>query len=183
MDKNSTDKTYITKPKLTVIDSFITKPDKLFITIQDQVIWDERIKARKTASFGVSYNYSGITYPQKQMLTELLPICIKIEKRIGFMPNNCLMNYYIDGRSSMGYHSDSAEELKEDTGVVIISLGAERHISYRSKINKEIKYKYLLKNGSLLYMDLQIQDEWMHAIPKEKEIGERISLTFRNIIK
>jgi alkylated DNA repair dioxygenase AlkB len=69
------------------------------------------------------------------------------------------------------------------TGVVIISLGAERHIYYRRKSDKEIKYKYLLKNGSLLAMDKQVQDEWMHAIPKENGIGERISLTFRNIIK
>jgi hypothetical protein len=32
-------------------------------------------------------------------------------------------------------------------------------------------------------MDKLIQDEWMHAIPKEKGVDERISLTFRAIIK
>jgi alkylated DNA repair dioxygenase AlkB len=171
------------EPEIILIENFIENPKELFAMIRDSIIWDERIKARKTASFGVAYNYSGITYPQVEMLSELVPICKKIERYIGFTPNNCLMNYYLDGNSSMGYHSDSSEELKIGTGVVIISLGAERHIYYRSKADKEIKYKYRLKNGSLLSMDKRVQDEWMHAIPKENGIGERISLTFRNIIK
>jgi alkylated DNA repair dioxygenase AlkB len=183
MTKELTHKTCISEPKITLIDNFINNPYELFTRIRDSIIWDERIKARKTASFGVSYDYSGMTYPQSEMLSELVPICNNIEQQIGFMPNNCLMNYYLDGKSSMGYHSDSAEELKTGTGVVIISLEAERHISYRSKIDQETKYQYLLKNGSLLYMDKPVQDEWMHAIPKEKNVGERISLTFRYIIK
>ncbi|MGK7897709.1 MAG: alpha-ketoglutarate-dependent dioxygenase AlkB [Xenococcus sp. (in: cyanobacteria)] len=141
------------------------------------------MKARKTASFGVSYNYSGIYYPETEMMDCLMPICEQIESTIGFFPNNCLMNYYLDGNSKMGYHSDSAEELKEGTGVVIISLGAERSISYRSKLDKDHKVKYKLKNGALLYMDKDVQQKWMHSIPKEKDVGERISLTFRQIIK
>ncbi|MEM7760272.1 MAG: alpha-ketoglutarate-dependent dioxygenase AlkB, partial [Cyanobacteria bacterium P01_A01_bin.40] len=59
----------------------------------------------------------------------------------------------------------------------------ERYISYRSKLDKILKYKYLLPNGSLLYMDNLIQKNWMHAIPKQRNIGERISLTFRQIVK
>jgi alkylated DNA repair dioxygenase AlkB len=93
------------------------------------------------------------------------------------------MNYYVDGNSKMGYHSDSAAELQEETGVAILSLGAERTISYRSKLDKEHKVKYKLKNGALLYMNNDIQQKWMHAIPKETDVGERISLTFRKIIK
>ncbi|MBW4618939.1 MAG: alpha-ketoglutarate-dependent dioxygenase AlkB [Cyanosarcina radialis HA8281-LM2] len=171
------------EPQIILIENFIEKPNELFVAIRDTIIWDERIKARKTASFGVAYNYSGITYPQTEMLSELVPVCKKIETYIGFMPNNCLINYYLDGNSSMGYYSDSSEELKPGTSVVIISLGAERYISYRSKADQEIKYKYLLKNGSLLAMDKEVQDEWMHAIPKEVSTEQRISLTFRYIIK
>ena len=170
-------------PNITIIENFINNPDSLFIEIRDEVDWDTRIKARKTASFGVAYNYSGITYPEIPMMECLILICHKIDSEIGFFPNNCLMNYYPDGNSKMGYHSDSAAELEKDTGVVIISLGAERHISYRSKLDKEQKVRYKLKNGALLYMYNDVQTKWMHAIPKEKNIGERISLTFRKIIK
>ena len=183
MSKNINSQNFILEPNITIIENFINNPDELFIYIREHVIWDERIKARKTASFGVSYNYSGISYPQIAMLKELKPICKKIEEIVGFMPNNCLMNYYPDGKSTMGYHSDSAEELKKETGVVIISLGCQRHISYRNKADKEIKYKYLLNNGALLYMERKVQDYWMHAIPKQNSVGERISLTFRHIIK
>ena len=159
------------------------RQESMFAEIRNSVDWDERIKARKTASFGVSYNYSGITYPKTPMMKCLITVCDKIESAIAFRPNNCLMNYYLDGNSTMGYHSDSAEELKQGTGVVIISLGAERTISYRSKLDKEHKVKYKLKNGALLYMDKDVQQKWMHAIPKESGVGERISLTFRHILK
>ena len=170
-------------PKILIIENFINNADDLFKEIGKSVDWDERIKARKTASFGVAYNYSGITYSEIPMMSCLIPICEKIESKFGFFPNNCLMNYYLDGNSKMGYHSDSAEELQEETGVAILSLGAERTITYRSKSDKEYKVKYRLKPGALLYMDNEVQQKWMHAILREKNIGERISLTFRHIIK
>jgi alkylated DNA repair dioxygenase AlkB len=173
----------IDEPKILLKEGFVKDPDVLFAELMKTVEWDERMKARKTASYGVSYDYSGITYPQTEMLGSLAPICELIEKELGYRPNNCLLNYYPDGEASMGYHSDSSEELKEGTGVAIISLGSVRTISYRSKLDKEVKYKYPLKNGALLYMSKEIQDEWMHSIPKEKNVGERISLTFRCIIK
>ena len=82
----------------------------------------------------------------------------------------------------MGYHSDTSEELKEGTGVCIVSLDAARFISYRSKNNRTIEHKYLLKTGDFLYMDNYVQKHWLHAIPKQDEAGERISLTFRQIV-
>ena len=172
----------IKEPELVFIDNFIENSNELFVSLRDNIVWDERIRARKTASFGVAYDYSGITYPEVEMYSELIPICNKIEAEIGFLPNNCLLNYYPDGNSTMGYHSDSAKELKVGTGVAIISLGSTRYISFRSKVDKDIKFKYQLGCGGLLYMDKTIQDNWMHAIPKQGGAGERISLSFRNII-
>ena len=181
MNKDSLNKMLLTEPNITIIENFVDNPNKLFVEIRDKTIWDERIKARKTASFGFSYNYSGITYSQTQMPKTLVCLCRKIERQLGFTVNNCLINYYLDGRSTMGYHSDSIEQLKEKTGVIIISLGSQRHISYRSKIDQQVKYKYLLKHGSFLYMNQKVQNNWMHAIPKENGVGERISLTFRHL--
>ncbi|MEM7716500.1 MAG: alpha-ketoglutarate-dependent dioxygenase AlkB [Cyanobacteria bacterium P01_A01_bin.68] len=170
------------EPELVFIDNFIESSNELFVSLRDNIVWDERIKARKTASFGVAYDYSNITYPQVEMHSSLISICNKIESDIGFLPNNCLLNYYPDGNSTMGYHSDSAKELKLGTGVVIISLGSERCISFRSKVDREIKFKYQLYCGGLLYMDKAVQDNWMHAIPKQNGAGERISLSFRYIV-
>ncbi|WP_431687688.1 alpha-ketoglutarate-dependent dioxygenase AlkB [Hahella sp. NBU794] len=86
-------------------------------------------------------------------------------------------------RGDSRYHSDSSEELAPGTGVAIISLGAERRISYRSKADKAHVVTYMLEHGALLYMDKGVQDRWMHAIPKMPGVGERISLTFRLILK
>ncbi len=141
------------------------------------------MKARKTASFGVSYDYSQISYEQIKMLPELETVCGLIELELGFRPNNCLLNYYLDGNSSMGFHSDSSEELAKATGVAIVSLGAVREIAYRSKLEPVVEFFYPLESGSLLYMSQEMQEFWLHAIPKVNTSGERISLTFRQIIK
>ena len=128
------------------------------------------------------FNYSQITYPEVEMLPELVPLCKLIDQEIGWYPNNCLMNFYPDGQSTMGYHSDSMEELKPDTGVVVISLGAERVISFRNNLTEEI-HRYEFKNGMLLYMSAEIQDDWCHGVRKQEGAGERISLTFRCVVE
>lgn len=102
---------------------------------------------------------------------------------LGFAPNNCLLNYYEDGQSSMGFHSDSSEELVEGTGVAIVSLGSERAIVFRSEADRSREFSYVLPGGSLLYMSQAIQTQWLHAIPKVEHAGPRISMTFRAIAK
>lgn len=52
-------------------------------------------------------------------------------------------------------------------------------ITYRSKLNHEIKHTFRLQSGSMHYMDSAVQEKWMHAVKKEKEAGPRISLTWR----
>jgi len=169
------------EPELLQQANFISDPDALYQTLVSEVSWEEHIKARKTASFGEAYNYSRITYDVKPMHPLLVPIVDKLEQIIGFRPNNCLLNFYEGGDSSMGYHSDSTEELAHGTGVAIVSLGAKRNITFRSIVDSEEKYHYPLQSGSLLYMSQQIQHEWKHAILKQPEAGGRISLTFRQL--
>jgi alkylated DNA repair dioxygenase AlkB len=170
-------------PALHLEERFLSESQQLFLMLKQSVAWDERMKARKTASFGVSYDYSQITYPESPMPMELQDVCIKLEEALGFLPNNCLLNYYQDGLSSMGFHSDSSEELVQGTGVAVVSLGDVRSIVFRSKSDKSVEFIYPLPSGSLLYMTKQIQDHWLHAIPKAANTGERISLTFRAIVK
>jgi alkylated DNA repair dioxygenase AlkB len=171
------------KPHIHLNPDFIESPDTLFTWLKASVTWDERMKARKTASFGVTYNYSQISYEPVPMPPELAAVGAGIARELGFQPNNCLLNCYPDGHSSMGFHSDSSEALSPGTGVAIVSLGSVRSIVYRSKSDKAIEFEYALPHGSLLYMSQQIQEDWLHAIPKAAGVGERISLTFRSIVK
>ncbi|MFM9927026.1 alpha-ketoglutarate-dependent dioxygenase AlkB [Variovorax sp. H27-G14] len=170
-------------PPLHLDSAFVASPDALFEWLGAAVTWDERMKARKTASFGVPYNYSQIAYEPVPMPAELDALCGQIEAKLGFRPNNCLLNHYVDGASSMGFHSDSSEALAPGTGVAIVSVGSTRTITYRSKADSAVRFDYPLPHGSLLYMSDAVQQEWLHAIPKADSVGERISLTFRAILK
>ena len=100
---------------------------------------------------------------------------------VGFEANNCLINYYLDGDSRMGYHSDQVDILEEGTGVAIISLGDSRLLRFKNIEDEELKSEFLLESGSLFYMGQEIQDEWKHAVPKMKNAKGRMSLTFRKL--
>lgn len=170
-------------PAVTFVPDFLPSHKDLFDHLLSSVEWDERLRARKTASFGVSYDYSGITYPQVAVPESLQGICKQVEEALGFYPNNCLLNHYPDGQSSMGFHSDSTEELAEGTGVAIVSLGSEREMLFRYKQVRSHEVPYTLSPGSLLYMSKEFQSLWLHAIPKAPGSGQRISLTFRLLLK
>lgn len=170
-------------PAILLQPRFLQAPQDLFDFLLGHVEWDERMRARKTASFGVSYDYSQIAYPQVPMPPRLQAVCDQLESALGYGPNNCLLNFYEDGRSSMGFHSDSSKELAPGTGVAIVSLGSERSIVFRSKADKSCEFSYALQAGTLLHMDDEIQQHWLHAIPKADGAGPRISMTFRRIVK
>jgi alkylated DNA repair dioxygenase AlkB len=164
------------------INNFITEQNALFNYLRDNVEWDGRMTARKTASFGVAYNYSQMSYPYQQMTSALKNICSEIEKVIGFEPNNCLVNYYLDGKSKMGFHADQTDILETNTGIAIVSLGETRILRFRNIEDKSKILDYELTSGSLVYMTQAIQEKWEHAIPKSDTDKARMSLTLRKIV-
>ncbi|MCD9568922.1 alpha-ketoglutarate-dependent dioxygenase AlkB family protein [Pseudomonas protegens] len=170
----------MTPPEIDFFPDFIADPHRLFNHLKDSVLWDERMRARKTASFGAPYDYSQITYPAVPMPEALEQLCGLIEQLLGFRPNNCLLNCYPDGQSSMGFHSDANEQLVTGTGVVIVSLGHARAMVFRHK-ESGATFDYSLASGSLLHMSDELQKHWLHAIPKAPDAGERISLSFRQL--
>ncbi|MEO0404591.1 MAG: alpha-ketoglutarate-dependent dioxygenase AlkB, partial [Bacteroidota bacterium] len=143
---------------------------------------DDRMKSRRTASFGEAYNYSQIKYPFRAFPDELLKVLLLVKEHLGFEPNNCLINYYPDGKSTMGWHSDQMDILEGDSGVAIISLGAARDLRFREINNKENRISYNLPSGSLIYMNSAVQEKWHHSIPKSPTDQSRMSLTFRRLI-
>lgn len=165
---------------MTLIPNFINT-GVMFDYFKNNVNWDESMKARKTASFGVAYNYSQIKYTRKKFDTTLSFLINRIEDVLKFKPNNCLINYYLDGKSKMGYHSDQIDILYEGTGVAIISLGETRIIRFRRIDDKSITKDFELKDGSLFYMTQEVQKTWNHCIPKSSTEESRMSLTFRHI--
>jgi alkylated DNA repair dioxygenase AlkB len=171
-------------PEASLAPDFLTPnaATALFEALVSGVQWDERMKARKTACFGQTYDDSGVDYQVVSMHSLLVPLCELIERQLGFRPTNCLLNYYETGRSSMGFHSDATYNLAEGTGVAILSLGAERSLTFRSKADLSLQVSYPLPHGSLFYMSQLTQNDWTHAVKKDDCDGARISLTFRHIL-
>jgi alkylated DNA repair dioxygenase AlkB len=167
------------EPEIELEDNFYSDHESLFRTLLTSIEWDNRMAARRTASFGRPYNYSQIDYPELPIPIELHPLLESLYARLGINFNNCLLNFYETGDNTMGFHSDDTTGLIAGTGVAIVSLGSVRDITYRSKSQPELQRSYPLKPGSLLYMDDGVQEDWVHAIKRQKDAGPRISLTWR----
>ena len=167
---------------ITYIDNFIDGDISLFNLIRDTSDWDRSMTSRLTTSFGVPYNYSGINYVTTGIPNYLNDVVNRINDVIGFTPNNCLINYYLDGNSRMGYHSDRTDILSPNTGVVIISLGSTRILRFRNINDRSLIVDYPLLSGSLFYMSADVQNHWMHSIPNDDSLDGRMSLTFRNLV-
>ena len=166
---------------ITFFDNFIDNPAQLFHNLKNNVEWDERMTARKTASYGKAYNYSQINYPFQEFTVELNVIIDSIKNTLNFKPNNCLINYYLDGKSKMGFHSDQTDILYENTGVGIVSIGETRILRFRNIRNRKLIKDFELPSGSFIYMTNEIQNEWQHSIPKSNTENGRMSLTFRKV--
>ncbi len=167
---------------ITYIETFLDDSKELFEVLKANVKWDERMVARKTASFGKAYNYSQMHYPYQKFTPELQGLVHQINDSIGFESNNCLINYYLNGQSKMGFHSDQTDILEKGTGVAIVSLGATRILRFKNIKDSTDLQDYELPSGSLIYMINELQKEWQHSIPKSETDQGRMSLTFRRMI-
>lgn len=167
------------EPDILLIDDFLPDAGTLFDELHDTVDWDTSMVARHTASYGKPYNYSQMSYQERPMHPALAPVAERLSETLHITFNNCLLNFYLSGDSTMGFHSDDTSNLLAGTGVAIVSLGSQRGITYRSRIDQKVRHTFPLPSGSLLYMDSEVQDNWMHAIKRDAEAGPRISLTWR----
>lgn len=141
------------------------------------------ITDRKVAWYGMKefeYTYSRKTKKATLFNPLLIELKEKIEKTTGAEYNSCLLNFYHSGEEGMGWHTDDEKELVKHSSIASMSIGAERRFLFKHRITKE-KSEILLENGSILDMQGEIQDNWLHSLPKTKKISEpRINLTFRN---
>ncbi len=79
------------QPSYLYIPDFFVNPSRLFSDLKTQTQWDHRMRARKTASYGVTYNYSQMAYPDSPIPDLLMPLLQRVATRLGFEPNNILL--------------------------------------------------------------------------------------------
>jgi alkylated DNA repair dioxygenase AlkB len=97
--------------------------------------------------------------------------------------NSAGLNFYRDGRDSVAPHNDRLYEIVAGHPIALISLGATRRMTIRSKTQGKRRRRILdldLEDGSLLLMSYETQLHYDHGIPKTRgAIGPRISLALR----
>ncbi|SCX87048.1 Alkylated DNA repair dioxygenase AlkB [Nonlabens sp. Hel1_33_55] len=171
------------------------KAEQLQTALREQTPWRQNKitvfgktydEPRLTQLYGdnqMEYSYSGITFKALEWSPVLTSIKKDIEAATGHEFNICLVNLYRTGADSNGWHADNEAELGRNPVIASISLGQERFFHLRHNENKEWRYKFPLKHGSLLLMAGETQHTYKHQIAKTKrEIQPRINLTFRKVI-
>jgi alkylated DNA repair dioxygenase AlkB len=138
---------------------------------------------RLTAWHGeASYTYSGLTLAPLPFTPLLQAIREAAEAATGHRYNSVLLNYYRDGRDSMGMHADNEPELGPEPAIASVSFGATRAFVLRHRRTGRT-LKLDLADGSLLFMGGTLQQHWLHGINKTaKPLGPRVNLTFRRVV-
>lgn len=147
------------------------------------VVYGKRhLQPRLSAWYGsAAYTYSGLQLAPLPLTPLLEALRAQIEQLTGHSFNSVLLNYYRDGRDSMGMHSDDELELGPEPVIASLSLGAPRTFVMQHKYNKR-RVRLALTDGGLLLMAGTTQHYWLHGINKASHaVGARINLTFRKI--
>ena len=130
------------------------------------------------------YGYSGIVMQPNPMTKSLKEIETKIQTLCEERFTTVLLNLYRNGKDSNGWHADDERELGINPVIASVSLGAERYFHLKHKNDKTQRLKFALAHGSLLLMEGSTQHHWKHQVAKTaREVGPRINLTFRKVIK
>ena len=104
----------------------------------------------------------------------------KVIAATGVRFNSVGLNLYRDGRDSVAPHNDHLDEIVEGFPIALLSLGATRRMTIRSKEPPRRVLQVGLAAGSLLVMSYDTQRHYTHGVPKTREpVGPRISLAFR----
>lgn len=146
-------------------------------------LWGKQYsQPRLTAWHGEkTYTYSGLRLEPLPFTPLQQEILAAVQAASGRCFNSVLLNYYRDGRDSMGMHSDDEPELGPEPAIASVSFGAERTFILQHKRSRQ-RLKVALTDGSMLLMAGSLQHNWTHGINKiTRAVGPRVNLTFRLI--
>ncbi len=167
-------------------DDYLTRLTNNIEWKNDEVVifGKQYITKRKVAFYGskiLEYKYSNSTKTALTFTPELLEIKQTVEKLTGASFNACLLNMYPTGNEGMGWHSDNESSIVKHSAIASVSFGAERKFLLKHKV-LPYSSSIVLEHGSLLLMQNETQQYWLHRLPVSKRIHQpRINLTFRQM--
>lgn len=96
--------------------------------------------------------------------------------------NFVILNYYENGKSKLGAHSDDTRDLVPGTSIASVSIGAERPFVLTPRHTSGsggAEVRMMLASGSLAVMAGNTQSAYKHEVPASAAVGWRINMTFR----
>ena len=138
-----------------------------------RVMYDREVDVpRLTAHFALP--------PAPEAPRAIAEAAARVTASIGAPFNAVGLNLYRDGRDSVAPHNDHLYEIVPGHPIALVSLGATRRMTIRSKERSGPLIKIDLESGALLIMSYATQLHYTHGVPKTRAaVGERISLAFR----
>ena len=132
----------------------------------------------------IDYRYARRAHRCDGWFEPLLPVRNHLLEALQAPFNFVLMNRYRDGADAMGWHADDEACLGREPLIASISLGATRRLRIRARRPERNPSAAIeLQHGSLLLAWGNCQRDYQHCLVRtRKAIGERINLTFRNVL-
>lgn len=155
--------------------------DTLFQELVDAAPWGQRQRhmyegmvdePRLTAGWSEQQGWDGAP-------VAVLDVRARMCDRYGLRFDSVHCNLYRDGSDSVAWHGDTVRRSMQEPVVVILSLGQRRRFLLRP-VGGGPSRRYDLGDGDLLVMGGTSQHTWEHCVPKVRQAGARISVTFRH---
>lgn len=178
------------------------KATSLYETLRDGIQWrqahvrmygkdyypDRSISAQGSEEVR-AYHFAGTTVAADEWTPEIRELADELQETLGLKHkiNYALLNYYHNGSSKLGYHSDSEKDLVPGAPILSISLGTPRDFLIKANPSSKAKKKHnetievLLNPGDLLIMAKNTQKHFKHSVPERVDGGSRINITFRTM--
>jgi len=138
-----------------------------------------------------AYRYPGNYRGDDWTTYQWSPLSLKVKKAVekNLAPlveqqmNHCVCNYYRDGSDFIGHHSDKDLDLDRDGVIVSVSLGDERILELKRRLQPQDTFRVVLPHGSMLVLGPYTNKLFTHSIlTKEDASMPRASLTFRRVL-
>ncbi len=158
-----------------------------FEALHDEVPWRTQRRRMYDRDVDVprliaSYRLAGVELPGA-----LAEAALRIVEATQTPFNSAGLNLYRDGQDSVAPHNDHLYEIVACHPIALLSLGATRRMTIRSKTSggeagreRRRSFDLDLEAGSLLLMSYETQLHYDHGIPKTRAaVGPRISVALR----
>ena len=153
--------------------------DAWFRALQANIPWRQQRRVMYERELDVPRLTASYRLDDPELPPPLAEAAALAVREFGAGFNSVGLNLYRDREDSVAPHNDRLGDLVPGHPIVLLSLGATRHMRIQGKSSRA-RLELDLEPGSLLLMDYESQKHYDHGIPKQRAaVGPRISLAFR----